>query len=173
MNKRPEKLISYKVYMDNNELIGLADVKLPSLDAMTESVKGAGIAGEVDSPTIGHFSAMSVTLNWVKVTGDTTRLALQKAHHLDLRIAGQQYDAAAGAYSVLPSRVTLKAIPKKIDFGKLDIGAKQDASWEGEVVYLKYFVDGKEKIELDKFNYIFKVDGVDQLESVRAALGMQ
>ncbi len=170
--KRPEKLISYKVYLDGTELIGTADVKLPSLDAITETVKGAGMAGEVESPTFGHFGPMGITINWVKITGDISKLAKQKAHHLDMRGAGQQYDVSTGEYSVVPQKVVVKAIPKKTDLGKLEVGAKQDASWEGEVVYLKLSVEGKEKIELDKFNYIFKVDGEEQLADIKAALGM-
>ena len=31
----PEKLINFKVYQDGNDLVGIADVQLPSLDAMT------------------------------------------------------------------------------------------------------------------------------------------
>ncbi|UTW68684.1 phage major tail tube protein [Anaerobacillus sp. HL2] len=49
--------------MEQNGLCGL-DVQLPSLEAMTETVKGAGIAGEVDSPVIGHFGSLGITLNY-------------------------------------------------------------------------------------------------------------
>ena len=55
VNQVPEKLINFRVYLDGNNLIGVADVELPSIEAMTETVKGAGIAGEIDSPTLGHF----------------------------------------------------------------------------------------------------------------------
>ncbi len=44
--KVPEKLINFRVYEDGDDLVGVADVTLPTLDAMTETVKGAGIAGE-------------------------------------------------------------------------------------------------------------------------------
>ena len=54
--KVPEKLINFRVYEDGDDLVGVADVTLPTLDAMTETVKGAGIAGEVESPVMGHYS---------------------------------------------------------------------------------------------------------------------
>ena len=50
----PEKLINFRVYQDGADLLGVADVSLPSLEAMTETVKGAGVAGEVDSPVLGQ-----------------------------------------------------------------------------------------------------------------------
>ena len=46
-----------------------------------------------------------------------------------------------------------------------------DTQIEFEVPYMKIELDGKERVELDKYNYIYKVDGVDQLADVRAALG--
>ena len=56
----PEKLINFRVYENGNDLIGIADVTLPKVDYMTETVKGAGIAGEIDSPVKGHYSSMEV-----------------------------------------------------------------------------------------------------------------
>ena len=41
-NVVPEKLINFRAYNDGNDLLGVTDVQLPSLDAMTETVKGAG-----------------------------------------------------------------------------------------------------------------------------------
>lgn len=61
-NVVPEKLINFRAYNDGNDLLGVTDVQLPSLDAMTETVKGAGIAGEVDSPVLGHFGSMETVL---------------------------------------------------------------------------------------------------------------
>ena len=46
-NVVPEKLINFRAYNDGNDLLGVTDVQLPSLDAMTETVKGAGIAGRL------------------------------------------------------------------------------------------------------------------------------
>ena len=171
-NPIPEKLINTKVYRSGVHLVGAADAKLPSIEAMTETIKGAGIAGEVDSPTLGHYKSMTVELNFRHTTPEFMTLAVQQAHELDLRGAVQVYDAAAGKFSVKSIKVVIRAFPKKTDLGKLDSGTKQEPTWEGEVVYLKVFLDGQEKIEIDKYNFISKVDGVDQLADVRSALGM-
>jgi len=173
-NQVPEKLINFRVYLDGTDLIGVADVELPSVEAMTETVKGAGLAGEVDSPTLGHFGSMTCTLNWRTVEKPTLKLAAQKAHNLDLRGASQIYDAGAGRYFVRPVRVVLRAIPKtSVNLGNLDVGVTAGASNVFEVVYLKVDVDGANLVEIDKFNYICKIAGMDYLAQVKAALGIE
>jgi phage tail tube protein FII len=66
----------------------------------------------------------------------------------------------------------VKAIPKKASLGKFDMGAGQDSSWEGEVVYLKFSIDGDAKVEIDKYNFICVINGEDMLADVRAGLGV-
>ncbi|MDR7865163.1 MAG: phage major tail tube protein [Sporomusaceae bacterium] len=172
MNQVPEKLISYRVYRDGVDLVGTADVQLPDLEAMTETIKGAGIAGEVDSPVLGHYGSMTLVLNWRTLVKPIAFLSRQEVHALDLRGAVQVMDAAAGVYKVVPIRVAIRATPKKTSLGKFDVGAPMESSNELEVSYIKVSIDGADVIEIDKYNYIAKIDGVDVLADVRSALGL-
>lgn len=171
-NPVPEKLINFRVYRDGTDLLGTSDVELPSLEAMTDTVSGAGIAGEVDSPVLGHYGSMTLTLNWRTTTKNQTILARPGAHHLDLRGAMQVYDASDGEYKSVPLKVVVKAVPKNTGLGNLSVGSNQEGSTEMEVNYLKVWVDGDERIELDKYNFICKVDGTDFLADVRQNLGL-
>ncbi len=171
-NKMAEKLINFRVYNSGNDLLGVADVDLPSIESMTDTVKGAGIAGEVDSPTLGHYASMTCTLNWRTAGKATIELAKPMAHQIELRGAVQVYDSAAGTYGTIAQKIVLKAVPKNVGLGKLDVGTTQDTSSEFEVNYIKVFIDGKEVFELDKYNYICKIDGVDFLAETRKALGL-
>ena len=171
INAVPEKSINFSVYYEGRDMLGSADGELPKLEAMTEEVKGAGVAGAFDSVTLGHFSSTSLTLNWRNVTNDFVKLAAHKAHDLELYAAHQDYDAALGIYIPRQIAVFVRVIPKVSDIGKLAVAAMSDTSTELEVLYLKLDIDGKERIEVDKLNYIFKVDGVDYLAGVRVALG--
>ena len=171
-NKIPEKLINFRVYLDAVDLLGVADVTLPSLEAMTDTVRGAGIAGEIDSPVLGHFGSMACTLNWRTTTRNHAALAEQKRHNLTVRGAIQQLDAGDGTYKAVPCKVVLGGVPKKTDLGKFEVGAAQDASTELEVTYIKLVLDGENMIELDKLNYIYAVRGVDQMAGIRTALGL-
>lgn len=172
MNQVPEKLINFRVYENGVDLLGLADVQLPSLEYMSETVKGAGVAGEVDSLTIGHFSKMTVQFNWRQITKPLIGLAKPIAHQLDIRGAQQVYNASTGEYKVVPIKVVVKATPKKVELGKLNVGATTDSSTEMEVVYIKISIDGVNVLEIDKFNYICNINGTDSLEAVRLALGL-
>lgn len=41
-NKVPERLINYRVYNESNALLGIATVDLPEIQAMSDTVSGAG-----------------------------------------------------------------------------------------------------------------------------------
>jgi len=169
--KIPEKITGYSVYRNGSTYLGTADVELPNLEALTETIKGAGIAGEVDSPTIGHFSSMTCTLNWRTVDPASIELNAPELHSLDFRAAQQVLDSALGTYSSVPVKVSVRAIPKTLNLGKFEVGATTDTSNELEVVYLKIIHDGKVTTEIDKFNSICIINGKDYLAAERAALG--
>lgn len=170
-NQIPEKVINFEVYLDSVTLLGMADVQLPDIESMTETVKGAGIAGEIETPTLGHFGSMTATLNFRTVTTDVVKMSAQKVHHIDVRGAIQVLDAGAGTYRAVPCKVVMRGITKKTGLGKLEPGAAMDTSTEMEVVYMKITLDGVDRIELDKFNFVHVVDGVDYMSSIRTALG--
>ncbi len=166
-----EKLINFRVYDSDGELLGLADVELPTLEAMTETVAGAGIAGEVDSPVLGHYGSMTLTLNWRVTELGALRLAAPKAHALELRGSIQRYNAARGEYETQALKVVVRATPKSSGLGSLTPGSPMESSAELEVNYLKLFLAGRAYAEIDKFNYICVIDGRDYLASVRSDLG--
>jgi len=173
VNVVPERLTAFRVYLEGStDLKGVADLQLPSLEAMTETVRGAGIAGEYESPTLGHFGSMKLGLNWRTVSKDMVRLMRQKALRLDCRGAFQEYDAGAGEYVIRQTRVVVQGPPTKGDPGKFETGAPSDGSSEIEVLYLKIDIDRRTVVELDKLNYKCVIDGVDYLADVRSALGL-
>ena len=90
----------------------------------------------------------------------------------DLRGAGQGYDSESGEYTTRKIKILLRGRPKEADLGKFDVGATTDSKTTLECDYIKIDIDGETKLELDKYNFICNVDGVDYLEDVRDALGM-
>ncbi len=171
INPIPEKLIAFRAYLDGVDLLGVADVDLPDIEFMTETVSGAGIAGELDSPVLAHTQSMTLSLNWRVITANATALAAPKGHHLDLRGSVQYHDAAEGELTPRPVKLVVKGLPKKTGLGKLETGKQMETATELEVYYLKLLVDGRERMEIDKLNYKFVVDGVDYLRAVNDHLG--
>ena len=170
-NVIPEKSINFSVYLNGEDLLGVAEGTIPALESMTSEVKGAGVAGVVESPVIGHFNSVNFSLTWRTVTKDFLKLFDHTTNDLELFTALQQYDAGLGEYKAVQLHVYIKAITKTRTPGNLVVGDLMDTQMEFEVPYMKIELDGKEWIELDKYNYIYKVGGVDQLADVRVALG--
>lgn len=169
-NQVPEKLINFLVYLDSNRLVGVADVELPKLESMKETVRGAGIAGEVDSPVLGHYAPMSTTIKFRTITGDIGALAKPEAHLLDFR--GSQQIQDSGVYRTIPVRLTVKATPMSVELGKLDVGKPTESGDEFSVSYLKLYVDGKEVVEIDPYNFIARFNGQNMLDGVKKDLGI-
>ena len=70
VNLIPEKLINAKVYdSDGNTLVAMADVDLPDIEYLSETLSGSGIAGEFDSPTIGHVKGMKAKFKFRAIYG--------------------------------------------------------------------------------------------------------
>jgi len=172
INRIPEKLINYKVFRDGSDLVGLADVDLPDIDHLAENLSGSGLAGEFESPTIGHIKNMSLKMKFRTIYKPVVGLVEPKPVLFDLRLSVQAVDAGTSEYSSYPSRIVVRGTPKKKGLGKLDPGKKMDNEVELAVTYLKIFVDGDETLEVDQLNFIFKVNGVDVLAQVREHLGM-
>ena len=168
----PDKTLNYRVFKDAKDLLGTADVELPEIEQLTDTLKGAGIAGEIDVPTVGHIAAMSMTINWRTVTGDLIALSAPKAHQLDLRATQQHFDTSTGLLKNVAVKHVVSVVPKKLSIGKLETAAATDSSNEFSVMYYKLLLDGEVKIEIDPLNYIYYIDGVDYLAEVRKDLGL-
>jgi P2 family phage contractile tail tube protein len=169
----PEKGISFAVYYDGEDLLGIAEGEFPNLEAMTTDVQGAGIAGKISSVTLGHFDSISLSLTWRNTTDAFIKLAHQRVHELYLYGAQQDYDPKLGVYVERKVAMFVRVIPKTLNIGKMAISELTDTKSEFEVIYLKLEINDQERIELDKYAYIFKVEGIDYLAGVRSALGKE
>ncbi len=171
-NKIPERLIGFRVYNDSNDLLGIANVTLPTIEAMSDTVSGAGIAGEVETPVLGHYGSMTTTLNWRTIEKAALTLAAPGAHQIEVRGSQQVYDAANGTQETKAVRLTMKVAAKSTNLGTFETGSTTDTEQEFEVLYFKLYVEGKAVAEVDKFNYVAKFGDTDSLASVRADLGL-
>lgn len=169
----PEKINDYKIYVNKKpELRGIGDLQLPSFDSLTESVNAAGILGEIEIPIFGQFSSMKFVINWTMITDEITTFLETGNLTVDARIANQEHDTTQGESKFIPQRVFVRGKATKNDFGKVAKGQGYEGSTEIEVTYIKIERNGVTMVELDKLNYIYKVNGEDQLKGLRAALGM-
>ena len=171
-NRIPDKLINAKIYYQGGtELLGTANAELPSLEYVTESLSGLGIAGEIETPVMGHFKALPFKFTWNVPNKQAVNLLASTTHHLEVYGSIQHHNAGSGELTAEAVKVVLRGYPKKVGIGKLEAAKKMESETELECGYIKMWLGGEEVLEIDKFNFICRVMGQDMLAQVRRHLG--
>lgn len=170
-NPIPDKLINAKIYREGDELVGVGEVTLPDMEYMKESLSGLGIAGELETPVIGQFGNMSISISWNTVNPQATRLLNTSGHQLTVYGALQVYDGGTNRLQPKPVKLLANVLPKKVGLGKTTPGKKMDNDTELEVVSFTLWHDGVELVCVDKLNFICRINGEDMLALVRTYLG--
>lgn len=166
-----QSVINFAVYEDSTEYLGMSKVTLPDLTYLTQTVSGAGIAGNVDAVIMGHFDAMTLGLSFRTTTTQVAKLAEPRIHNIDLRVAQQDEDTVSGTVEVKRVKHVFRVIPKSTKGGTIAPASPTDGSGEYAVRYWATYINGKKVQEIDPLNFICVVNGVDCLASVRKALG--
>ena len=166
-----ESVINFAVYEDSVEYVGMAGVTLPNLAAIVQTLSGAGIAGNVEVPILGHYDVMSLTLTFRTTTEHSVRLSEPRRHNIDLRMAQQIEDTVAGEVKVQSIKHVLVVVPKTDTGGTVAPAAPTNGSGEYSVRYWATYIDGAKVREIDPLNFICEVNGVDYLADVRKAIG--
>lgn len=169
--QRSEQTINYRCYKDGNQLLGVTTIDLPNLETMTETISGAGIAGEMDVPVMGQFAPISCTLNFSSVTKSQVQLLSPLQHNLVLRGSIQKHDSSTGQVINVPIRYEITGRNKAVTPGTMAVAKPTEGSVEIEVIAIAFFENNEERFEIDKLNSIFRVDGVDYLAGVRNDIG--
>lgn len=167
-NPIPERVINYNVYDDTDKLVGVsAEVTLPEFEAMTETISGAGIAGEFESALLGHFGSQEIEIPFRVLLDQSFSLMKNSGRPLVLRAAQQSYDVSAGKTQARPLKITIKYQAKGLELGTLGVGAMTESTNTLEVLYIKIEENNRTVLEFDKLNFVFVIDGEDLLSDVR------
>lgn len=163
---------NFRVYIDGDYQGGIAEGEFPTLEFMTSEIKGSGLAGTINMPAPGHFGSIPITLTWRTLADNYMVLGENRGHELDMYSEHLDWDSGASDYVSRQVHIYVKALTTKMDLGKMVVGESADVTSEHEAFYVKVEIDKKEMLEIDKTNYIYKVQGVDYLTDTRRALGM-
>lgn len=163
--------INFAVYEGGTEYLGLAEATLPNAERQTVDMTGAGIGGTFSAPVAGHYSAMSLTLNWRTPNKQQDKLMEHGPHTIELRQAIQSRNDTTGALETIAVKHVLVVYPKTLSTGKAAPASTTDTNMEFSVSYHAKFFNGEKVSEIDIFNMKSEINGVDELAAVRAALG--
>lgn len=172
----PNHVANYSIFLAGRRLIGLANVTLPNLQNLTDSLKGAGIFGEIDMPVQAHFQPMSVQLNWLTIVDDAVFATIQDGAQLDAWAAHQMHDSATNQIVHSGWRYVMGTAPKSFNLGKLEVGTKGEGVSEYELISLRCFRDDQIMLEVDKENAVCRwwngFQLVDNAQRIRQLIGL-
>lgn len=162
-------VIAHKVFEDGVEVDDNVSVQLPSIEFGTTEIKGAGVLGSFDMPSTGQLNAMTYSMSQRSINKNSINLSRPGQHNNELRFVK---DARTSDGQQIPegTKIFFTGLFKKFDPGKVEEKATMDGSIEYEVIRYRIVINGVEVLLIDKINYIYKVNGIDYMESVRAAL---
>jgi len=166
--KISEVLNNFNVYRDGKKLIGCtSEFTLPDIETTTETINVLGLLGEVEVPAIGQFSNMEMDIPFLNLADDVYKFfTVGYGFNITFRGAMQVTNPANGARSFVPIRIVIKGVVKKIAPGTFKPGAPNNATVSTTVNYILIEYDNQKKLEIDKYNGVFKVNGKDMLSDV-------
>lgn len=170
MNILPEVINHYNIYNDAKRLIGVSgEVELPELEAIADTIEGAGVLGEIEDPVTGQFSSMKIKIPFSVLYEDLFSLMnTTKPPQLTLRGSMQCMNPETGETDYYPVKIVLRGKASTTTLGKVAKGKKGEPEIEMEILYIKILIANKTRLELDKLNFKFVLNGVDMLAKIRS-----
>ena len=163
--------IDFAVYEDATEYVGIASVTMPDVNQKVAVINGAGIGGDIEVPIPGHVDAMAMEMAFRNYSSNVAKLREPRRHKLELRPAKQYEDPVRGELVTAEVKHVLVVVPKSVTGGTIAPAAPEDIKISFSVRYLATFENGRKVTEIDPFNRIYMVNGVDYAAPVRKALG--
>lgn len=169
MFRVPEAVNLFNVYNGTNRLVGVTgQVKLPEFAYLTNTVSAAGMAGEYDAPIIGHIGSQTIEIPFGQIDEQEYFAIVAGESDIILRAAIQTKLVESGEVNMIPMAITVRGATKEFNPGTIEKAKAMNASIVKEVAYIKIVINNVVCLELDKFNSIFIVNGVDIFAKVRA-----
>lgn len=166
----PRLLKLMNVFNNGNSFFGVAEeVELPKLTAKIEDYRAGGMLGEV-GVNLG-LEKLELTHKYAGIVPELlSGFANPQIDSELIRFAGSyQRDDTGDIHAV---EVLMRGRHAEIDGGNSKAGEKTETSIKSNLTYYKLTIDGKEVIEIDLLNTVFKVDGEDRYAKHRAAIGL-
>lgn len=167
----PEVLNHYNVYNDKaKKLIGISgEIELGELEALTDTLEGAGVLGEIEDAVTGQFASIKIKIPFSVLYEDMFSIIdTTNPPQLTLRASMQCMDPTTGSTGYYPVKIVVRGKATNTNLGKAIKGKKMEPEVELEVLYIKIQINNKTTLELDKLNFKFVLNGKDMLAKIRS-----
>ncbi|MFA9464044.1 MAG: phage major tail tube protein [Velocimicrobium sp.] len=171
MYRIPETVNLFNVYNGNNRQTGVTGaVELPSFEYMTNTVSPAGVAGEYEAPTIGHFGSQKIKIPFAQIDEQEYFKLVKSEEDIILRASIQAKNVETSKVEKVPMNITVRGATTTFEPGSIEKGKAMSASVTKEIAYIKIIINNVVCLELDKFNSVYILDGEDVFKEVRAQI---
>ena len=169
--KLPTHIEKAKCYdADNNmQYVGMASITLPSIEKKKATIEGMGVMGTIENPTRRALESMTLSSAFRGLTDNNMEL-LNGVKSLDYRAALNVYDTALKVNRTVQIRVAVTGPVSTYDLGEAEVSNAMSVQADIEVYNLKVWLDKKPKIEFDKWNEIYRINGIDVASDVDEAV---
>lgn len=159
----------YKGVDDGGEkMFGISgEITLPELSAMTETITGAGLLGEIEAKNPGHYTAGAIEIPFIGITEDMMSLDPTTYNLVTFRASEQSQVKTTRELVYSSMKVVIGGTVKDYKLGTVKIGSQMGSSVNLSWDYIKIEIDGAVVLELDKLNEVFIVNGEDKLAKIR------
>jgi P2 family phage contractile tail tube protein len=151
------------------EASDFVSVTLPSIENAMETIKGTGILGEAEVPTTAFLAPMTLGIA-SKSSEGLTDLLVPGTHKVEAVWIQDVLDTSGMKIGSKQNKMIANGFTKKFDEGGVEQGSGTDINVELALNTYSRYVDGKPILEIDKFNGVYKVNGVDQISKISALL---
>ena len=165
----PRVLKNMNLFVDGRGYAGRIDeIELPKLTIKSEEHR----AGGMDLPVEIDLGMEKLEANLTLSDYDPALFKLfGLVDHQGVQITVRGAIQAQGS-AAIPVVVNLRGGWKELDAGTWKPGDKSALKVAVAASYYKLSIDGEELVEVDAINLVRKVGGTDQMEAVRAAIGV-
>ena len=165
-------LTNFECYLEGSTtLYSLCDIEMPSIEMETVDVKGAGIGGTFAAPVPGNFDSFEIKMKHRLISEDQAKIF--RHNSISLACYGNQevIDPSTGSLNQQQVKILVSGIPKSYNLGTFEPSTALETEVTLEVWRLELILNGTTRLKIDKFNYIFEVDGIDEMQTIRRNLG--
>ncbi len=136
------------------------------------SIQFHGFRGDVTIPLAGMIEPLVVSIDFTSVTDAIVNLATNQWHDVAVYVANQYFRTEARIEEMESTRFEMSIRPIEINHGTIATASSADASGTFSVCRYAVFKNNNKVVDIDQFNQIHVVNGVDCAAAVRQAIGM-
>jgi len=164
----PKILKNFSAFVDGRGYAGRVDeITLPKLSIKTEEYRGGGMDVPIDIDL--GMEKLEAEITFSEYDPELFRLfGIMDNSTVNFTLRG----GLQGTGDAEPVVINLRGKIKELDSGSWKAGDKATLKCMIAIFYYKLTIDRRELIEIDSENMIRKINGVDQLSSMRQALGV-